>query len=128
AERITGTVTVASVIEDQLQPLVKQIDEQGLYPADVMHALGRAGAYAANASAGGDVFPAIEAMAAVGSVCGSTAFSMWCQDALVWYIANSENPRPRERYLADVASGKQLGGTGLSNPMKAFSGIERLAL
>jgi alkylation response protein AidB-like acyl-CoA dehydrogenase len=53
---------------------------------------------------------------------------MWCQDALVWYLANSENPLPRQRYLDDIAAGRQLGGTGLSNPMKALSGIERLAL
>jgi alkylation response protein AidB-like acyl-CoA dehydrogenase len=32
------------------------------------------------------------------------------------------------KYLADAASGKRLGGTGLSNPMKSFFGIEKLKL
>jgi alkylation response protein AidB-like acyl-CoA dehydrogenase len=120
--------TVAAVITSQLRPLVKQIDEDGLYPKAVMHALGSAGAYAHHARTNAGLLDTIEAMAEVGAVCGSTAFSMWCQNALVWYLVNSENRQPRERYLAEVASGELLGGTGLSNPMKAFSQIERLAL
>jgi alkylation response protein AidB-like acyl-CoA dehydrogenase len=128
AEPKAGTLSVASVIATQLRPRVKEIDEEGLYPEDVMHALGAAGAYGHHARPQGDLVAAIQAMTGVGAVCGSTSFSMWCQNALVWYLANSENPQARERYLADVACGKQLGGTGLSNPMKSFAGIERLAL
>ncbi len=124
----TAVPSVASVIATQLRPLVKEIDEHGLYPEGVMHALGAAGAYGHHARPQGDIAAAIAVMTEVGKVCGSTAFSMWCQNALVWYLANSENPQARERYLADVASGTQLGGTGLSNPMKYFAGIERLAL
>jgi alkylation response protein AidB-like acyl-CoA dehydrogenase len=118
--------TVASIVASKLRPLARQIDEDGLYPASIMHELGAAGAYAHTAR--GDIPAAVEAMAEVGAVCGSTSFSMWCQNALVWYLANSENPAPRERYLDDAASGRLLGGTGLSNPMKALAGIERLAL
>jgi alkylation response protein AidB-like acyl-CoA dehydrogenase len=33
-----------------------------------------------------------------------------------------------DRLLADVAAGRVLGGTGLSNPMKSFFGIEKLKL
>src|SRR5262249_61175806 len=67
-------------------------------------------------------------MADIGTACLSTAFCTWCQDALVWYLDRSDNPAPRARYLAAAASGRRLGGTGLSNPMKFFSGIEPLAL
>jgi alkylation response protein AidB-like acyl-CoA dehydrogenase len=53
---------------------------------------------------------------------------MWCQDALAWYLANAENPAPRAALGAAVAAGRTLGGTGLSNPMKAFFGIEPIRL
>lgn len=128
AEPKAATQSVASIIGAQLRPLVKRIDEEGFYPEGVMRALGAAGAYVHRDRPRAGVVAAIAAMSDVGTVCGSTSFSMWCQNALVWYLANSENPLPRERYLAEVVSGQQLGGTGLSNPMKAFAGIERLAL
>src|SRR5689334_12213454 len=119
--------TVASIAAGELHRRARSIDEEGLYPADIMRALGGVGAFAHHHTPRG-LFAAISAMADVGAICGSTGFCMWCQDALVWYLANSENPLPRERHLDDVAAGRQLGGTGLSNPMKALAGIERLAL
>jgi alkylation response protein AidB-like acyl-CoA dehydrogenase len=67
-------------------------------------------------------------MAEVGEICVSSAFCMWCQDAFAWYLARTPNRALAARLLADVSSGRRLGGTGLSNPMKSFSGIEPLAL
>src|ERR1700737_611275 len=67
-------------------------------------------------------------MAAIGEVCGATAFMAWCQDTLAWYVTNSSNPALVARFEAGVGSGKILGGTGLSNPMKTFFGIEKLKL
>jgi alkylation response protein AidB-like acyl-CoA dehydrogenase len=97
----------------------------------VLRTLGGAGAFAQHASAGDgatDLEAAIEAMAIVAEECLATAFCVWCQDALVWYIANTENAELRGRLLRLVTAGKILGGTGLSNPMKALSGIEPLRL
>ncbi len=128
AERLTS---VASVVARDLKPLVRQIDAEGFYPKEVLRRLGETGAFAhhtgGDAAAGG-LRAAVEAMAEVGATCLSTAFCMWCQDALVWYLDRSENPLPRQRLLDAVASGRQLGGTGLSNPMKAFAAIEPIAL
>src|SRR6202011_4048451 len=52
----------------------------------------------------------------------------WCQNTLVWYAGNSTNLKLAARFGDDFASGKILGGTGLSNPMKSFFGIEKLRL
>ena len=126
-----GARDLPRVIAEELRPLVSRIDEEGLYPADVMRSLGNAGAFAHHATKDGtfgDLFSAIEAMAEIGATCVSTAFCTWCQDALVWYVDRSENPVPRERYLNAVLNGQLLGGTGLSNPMKALAGFEPLAL
>lgn len=121
---------VRRIAETELRPLVVDIDRKGLYPEAVFRALGEAGAFRQHSSLSGEVRLdlAVDAMAAVGSECLSTAFCMWCQDTLVWYLANTPNQEIRDRLLAPVADGRTLGGTGLSNPMKAFFGIESIRL
>jgi len=71
---------------------------------------------------------AIDAMAAAGEECLSTAFMMWCQNACGWYLENSENQELRRTILPGLAAGETLGGTALSNPMKFYSGIEPMQL
>lgn len=126
------TATVASIVAERLRPLVQKIDADGYYPAQVLRDLGSAGAYAHHTATLGSgpagLVAAIDAMAEVGASCMSTAFCMWCQDALVWYLDRADNPAPRDKYLQTVASGRMLGGTGLSNPMKALAGFEPFAL
>ena len=77
--------------------------------------------------AAADLGCAIQSMAAIGEVCGATAFMAWCQNTLAWYAFNSPNPA-LANFADDVAAGRVLGGTGLSNPMKSFFGIEKLKL
>ena len=128
--------TLSTIVADRLKPLAPRIDADGHYPADILHDLGVAGAFGhhavsrhgANGRDGTGLQLAIQAMTEIGAVCLSTAFCVWCQDALVWYLDRSENPIARKTYLELVATGRLLGGTGLSNPMKALSGIEPLAL
>ncbi|WP_437871065.1 acyl-CoA dehydrogenase family protein [Methylorubrum extorquens] len=121
------SLDVAGIVREALRPRLGAIDA-GEYPADILRALGAAGAYGhhADGTAAG-LLAAIDAMTEAGQACLSTAFCMWCQDALVWYLAQGDEAGPR-CHLAAIASGAALGGTGLSNPIKAFSGIEPLAL
>ncbi len=118
---------VAQVATAELLPLVRSIDE-GHYPERVLRRLGEVGAFSPHASAPDGLFPAIEAMAAVGRHCLSTAFCVWCQDTFAWYLANTGNLELRERLLGGARGGSVLGGTGLSNPMKATCGIEPMRL
>jgi alkylation response protein AidB-like acyl-CoA dehydrogenase len=111
----------------QLPALAPKIDE-GFYPGDLLRALGAAGAWGTHVSPDPDLGPAIEGMAALSEICMATGFMGWCQNTLAWYVVNSPNETLRHRYLDAVASGAQLGGTGLSNPMKSFFGIETLKL
>src|SRR4029077_9375267 len=75
-----------------------------------------------------DMRCAIQSIAALGEGCGATVFMAWCQNTLVWYAASSDNPKLVAKFADDFATGKILGGTGLSNPMKSFFGIEKLKL
>jgi alkylation response protein AidB-like acyl-CoA dehydrogenase len=70
----------------------------------------------------------VQAIEAVSQECLCTGFMTWCQIACTWYLQNSENDGLKQAILPQVATGKRLGGTGLSNPMKHFAAIEKIAL
>ncbi len=125
-----GPKEIRSIVSDAIDPIVRKIDREGLYPEGALRELGEAGAFSRHAvqSPSTGLPAAVADMATISEVCMSTGFCTWCQDALVWYLASSENTGLRKRLLDLVAGGEQLGGTGLSNPMKSFSGIEKLAL
>src|SRR5665647_2159767 len=121
---------VAAIARKDLAPLASAIDEGTVYPAELLRRLGDAGAWGSHRPAhdAADLCCAIQSIAALGEVCGATAFMAWCQNTLAWYVTNSGNPALVARFADGVSSGKILGGTGLSNPMKTFFGIEKFKL
>jgi alkylation response protein AidB-like acyl-CoA dehydrogenase len=121
---------VATIARKNLAPQAAAIDAGTLYPEELLRRLGDVGAWGSHRPANGaaDLRCAIQSMAALGEVCGATAFMAWCQNTLVWYAANSDNLNLKARFADRFASGQVLGGTGLSNPMKSFFGIEKLKL
>lgn len=119
---------LGQVIATRVAPAAATIDREGVYPDAELRALGAAGAFAHHTGSNPDMGAAIEATAKISAACLSTGFSTWCQNALALYLDRSANTALRDRLGTDVATGRLLGGTGLSNPMKSFSGIEPLAL
>ena len=121
---------VAAIARKNLAPLAVDIDEGTVYPAELLRQLGDVGAWGSHQPNNGaaDLRCAIQSIAALGEVCGATAFMAWCQNTLVWYAANSGNPELTAKFGDKFATGQILGGTGLSNPMKSFFGIEKLKL
>lgn len=121
---------VARIAREQLAPLASGIDDGSVYPAELLRKFGAVGAWGSHVPQDGpaDLRCAIQSMAAIGEVCGATAFMAWCQNTLVWYAANSTNVKLAKRFGDAFSTGRVLGGTGLSNPMKSFFGIEKLKL
>jgi hypothetical protein len=121
---------VAAIARQELAPLASDIDSGQLYPGELLRRLGQAGAWSSHRPSHGaaDLGGAIQSIAALGEVCGATAFMAWCQNTLVWYAANSSNPALAAGLADGAAAGRILGGTGLSNPMKSLFGIEKLKL
>ena len=118
-----------AAIDADLAPIAVQIDQEGLYPADAMRAIGAAGAFNRHLRQGGnDLGAAVDAMAAISATCMSAGFCTWCQDAAGWYLEQSDNAALRGSLQPGLGSGAAMGGTGLSNPMKSLSGIERFKL
>jgi alkylation response protein AidB-like acyl-CoA dehydrogenase len=79
-------------------------------------------------TAPGDYAQAIRASAAVSQVCGATGFMVWCQQVCGFYLQQSGSAALTDGLLPLHATGARLGGTGMSNPMKAYAGIETLLL
>src|ERR1700722_9383499 len=121
---------VATIACKNLAPMAADIDAGTVYPDELLRRLGDVGAWGSHRPKNGaaDLRCAIQSISALGEVCGATAFMAWCQNTLAWYAGNSGNPALVARFADDVSSGKILGGTGLSNPMKSFFGIEKLKL
>ncbi|WP_441351263.1 MULTISPECIES: acyl-CoA dehydrogenase family protein [unclassified Tardiphaga] len=115
---------VASLARSELTPILQQIDDGEIFPDKAMRCFGEIGAWSAHA----DLRDTIGGISAIAEICGATAFMAWCQDTLVWYILNSDNAALKAKFLDRAESGQLLGGTGLSNPMKSFFGIEKLKL
>src|SRR6201991_35427 len=121
---------VATIARKNLSPMAAAIDAGTIYPDELLHRLGDVGAWSSHQPRNGaaDLRCAIQSISALAEVCGATAFMAWCQNTLVWYAANSTNMKLAKRFGDAFSTGRVLGGTGLSNPMKSFFGIEKLKL
>ncbi|MCD8565456.1 MAG: acyl-CoA/acyl-ACP dehydrogenase [Burkholderiaceae bacterium] len=121
---------VKHVVATDLAPITTEID-QGLYPADVMRSLAAVGAMSAHLKSphgNSDFCTALNAMASISRVCGSTGFLTWCQSVCGLYLQNASSAYLSQTLLEDHVSGFTLGGTALSNPMKSFANIEKFQL
>jgi alkylation response protein AidB-like acyl-CoA dehydrogenase len=129
----TVITELETVIARELAPHVRDIDAAGEYPRAFMHQVGALGGFgqAVPSRYGGSANSlkgSIQAIEAISKECLSTGFIAWCQIACTWYIQNSENEYLKQNILPPIAKGERLAGTGLSNPMKHFAGIEKIAL
>jgi len=122
---------VRKISQTDLAAVVDACDQEGFYPEAVLRKLGRAGAFGAHlglTQEPSDFGLAIKCMAEVSRVCGATGFVVWCHDVCGVYMQASKNPALTGKALLDHAKGITLGGTGMSNPMKTYSGIETMML
>ncbi len=130
---VAAIPSIQDVVAQSLTPKVEAIDLSGEYPGTVMHQLGVAGAFRQGVAPdfGGEGIRfrgAIQAIEEVSKACLSTGFIAWCQVACTWYLQNTHNQTLKTQLLPKVANGEVMAGTGLSNPMKFFAGIEKIAL
>ncbi len=124
---------IADQIQAQLLPLAGIIDSEGFYPQAFLRELGSLGGFGAHVEdAPGahalDLARQIDITTRVGSVCGATAFLVWCQSTCAWYLQHAPMEAVRTRYLDRVARGELLAGTGMSNAVKHLAGIEKIRL
>jgi alkylation response protein AidB-like acyl-CoA dehydrogenase len=122
---------IRSIVESSLAPLAEAVDRKGIYPRQVLEQLARAGAFSAHLRShgeAGDLGLSIQLIAEIARVCGSTGFVAWSQAACGLYLEESGNPELKAKQLGRHIRGEGLGGTGLSNPIKSYAGIEKMLL
>ena len=126
----TMLAAVRAIADGPLAAIADDIDRRGTYPKSILMQLGAAGAFAAPLDLGGeaDYAAGIQAIAEVSRVCGATGFMMWCHAVCGTYMEQSGNRALMGERLLAHARADTLGGTGMSNPMKTFAGIETMLL
>lgn len=117
------------IINRELRPRVKRIDADALYPASFYDCLGRDGYLRSDGMEDSDVrIRETRLVEATASVCMTSAFNLWCHLALLTYVRLSDNGNLARDLLRPLENGGLRGGTGLSNPMKYYAGLDRLYL
>jgi alkylation response protein AidB-like acyl-CoA dehydrogenase len=117
------------LIEKNLRPLVTSIDKNEVYPGDFLKILGSEGFFSQNGN--NEIEHREETMFLIERVaeeCNSTAFLIWCHTTAIRFVRNSDNEYLKREILPLLENGQLLGGTGLSNPMKYYAGMESLKL
>ncbi|WP_415814186.1 acyl-CoA dehydrogenase family protein [Mesobacillus thioparans] len=118
--------SLAVLIQEQLKPFVRRIDAEAYYAEEFLKSIGKAGFL--NSDTGVDFSTEVHVVEEVSKVCMTTGFNLWCHLASLTYIRNSDNRYLKEEILPQLENGQLLGGTGLSNPMKYYAGLETLHL
>lgn len=126
-------VELRATIAQNLRPKLQSIDVNGEYPETFMRQVGALGGFkqgtpTAFGGTGRGIKSTIQVMEEIGKECLSTGFIVWCQTVCAWYIQNGDSDYLKEQVLPGIITGETLAGTGLSNPMKHFAGIEKIRI
>lgn len=118
-----------SIIKEHLKPVVKKVDSEAYYAEDYLLELGYKGFFKSEGYKNHEILKR-EAwlIEKTSRVCMTTGFNLWCHLASLTYIRNCDNQYLKDTLLPRLENGECLGGTGLSNPMKYYSGLEPLHL
>lgn len=128
-ERLRDGSLLEERIQTLLKPSVRKIDCEAYYPLDYMTALGRDGFFRSEGERAQEVRMAgVRIVEETAAACMTTAFNVWCHLAALTYVRHSGNAALRRTLLPGLENGELRGGTGLSNPMKFYAGIDKLYL
>jgi len=131
---ITGSgasreIVLEQLVQQQLKPFVKKIDAEAYYAAAYLQALGEHGFLRSQQLSAVEVlYGESRLVEETAKTCMTTSFNLWCQLAILTYVRNCDNSYLRSEMLPLLENGTMLGGTGLSNPMKYYAGLEKLNL
>lgn len=120
---------IDGIADRHLKPHVKRIDEEAFYPGDYLRELGRQGLLPEPGLDERDAVRAgVPVVRATARRCVTTGFVLWCHLAAMTYVRSGGSDGLRRSVLPRLADGSLIGGTGLSNPMKFYAGLDKLYL
>jgi hypothetical protein len=128
-EELNGEQVLDKIIREQLKPLVKKVDQQAYYPEEYLQTLAENGLFTSDGHQMDEVRRRETILVErTAEACMTTAFNLWCHLASLTYWRHCDNQYLKSEILPSLESGEFFGGTGLSNPMKYYSGLEPLHL
>jgi alkylation response protein AidB-like acyl-CoA dehydrogenase len=117
------------IINEHLKPHIRQIDEHVFYPKEFLNAIGKAGFFNSNKIQKELVsYKDIYLIEETANYCMTTAFTIWCHLAALASVRLSNNPGIKNDLLPLLESGEVIGGTGLSNALKYYAGLEPIRI
>lgn len=117
------------IINEHLKPFIRQIDEKAFYPKEFLNAVGKAGFFNSNKIQKELVsYRDIYLIEETAQYCMTSAFVIWCHLAALASVRLSKNPVIKEELLPFLESGDVIGGTGLSNALKYYAGLEPIRI
>lgn len=117
------------IIQSKVKPNVRRIDEEAYHPLEFFQELGKSGLLNSRGALEKEVlFGGVRLVEETAQTCMTTAFTLWCHLAGLTYLRKCENAFLKNDVLPKLESGEWLGGTGLSNALKYYAGLERLRL
>jgi hypothetical protein len=126
---MSDILVLEEMLKNELKPLVRKIDAEAFYPGEFLKSLGKKGFFRSEDLSYPEVISReVLVVKEIAKVCMTTAFNLWCHLAALTYVRNSENQYLKREILPSLENGELLGGTGLSNPMKYYAGLEPLHL
>ncbi|OUM90131.1 MAG: acyl-CoA dehydrogenase [Bacillus thermozeamaize] len=125
----TLTQSLHEIIHNKVKPNVRRIDEEAYHPLEFFQELGKSGLLSSRGALEKEVLlGGVRLVEETAQTCMTTAFTLWCHLAGLTYLRKCENPFLKSDILPKLESGELLGGTGLSNALKYYAGLERLRL
>lgn len=121
--------TLQEIVQNQLKPVVRRVDEEAYYPEEFFREIGRSGLLNRQGVPEAEILlDGLHLIEKTAQTCMTTAFSFWCHLAALTYIRNSSNDFLKNEILPKLETAELRGGTGLSNPLKYNAGLEKLCL
>ncbi|WP_338448965.1 acyl-CoA dehydrogenase family protein [Niallia oryzisoli] len=121
--------TFKQIINENLKPIIRKIDEESYYPKEFLSAVGQAGFFSSSNLQKENIrCREIYLIEETARYCMTSAFTLWCHLAALTSARLSNNPFVKNELLPLLESGEVLGGTGLSNALKYYAGIETIRL
>lgn len=127
-EQTERQLLIEQLIENELKPVVKKVDTEAYYPHEYLSGLGKAGLLQSTGSVQNVRLDDVNLIEETAQVCLTTAFNLWCHLASSTYLRKSGSKFLMSNVLPLLEDGANCGGTGLSNPMKYYAGLEKLCL
>lgn len=120
---------LSPIINEYLIPFIHRIDREAYYPIDFLYALGSAELFESHSLQKEFLFfRDIQLIEETAKNCMTSGFILWCHLAALTSVRQSHNQYIKKELLPLLEAGKLIGGTGLSNALKFYAGLEPIRI